>query len=80
MKARLMHMSKEMRKSLGLHLWSVWNVEKIVIYTSGRKYPREEKWVYCIHPKTNKRTRFLWYEVEVIKDPAQPPPTPSLTH
>jgi hypothetical protein len=65
MRARLVCMDKEIRKTLGLHLWSIFPVNKIVIYTHGRKYPSESKWVYCDRG-AGKETRFLWYEVELI--------------
>lgn len=60
-----MYMTPEMRKWLGLFLWEVFEVVEIHIYTTGRKYPRETKWIYCIR-KDGNPIRFLWYEVELI--------------
>ncbi len=66
MRARLMYMSKEMRKDLGLHLWQIFEVVKIQIEAGGYKYKREAKWIYC-RQRNGKNVRFLWYEVEIIK-------------
>lgn len=72
MKARLMHMSLEMRQSLSVHLWSVWDVEKIEIGCTRHKYERWTKWVYCVHPKTKRTIRFLWYEVDIYPEVIEP--------
>ena len=65
MRARLVHMDKNIRQSLGLHLWQVFEVKNIEIRQKGRKYPRETKWVNCLM-KRGKPVRFLWYEVELL--------------
>lgn len=68
MRARIIHMDKEVRKTLGIYLWQIFKVKEIRIEKSGYKYKRETKWVYCFYPKpTHKEIRFYWYEVEIIE-------------
>lgn len=65
MRCRLMYMTKEMRKTLGLYLWEIFEVKSITIETTRHKYARETKWVNC-YRNNGKNVRFLWYEVEII--------------
>lgn len=58
-------MDKNIRTSLGLYLWQVFEVKSIIIEQTGRKYPRETKWINCVL-KNGKHVRFLWYEVEIL--------------
>jgi hypothetical protein len=58
-------MDKNIRQSLGLYLWQIFEVKNIEIVQQGRKYPRETKWVNC-RMKNGKPVRFLWYEVELL--------------
>jgi len=74
MKIRPVYLSRELQLTLKIHKWSIWEVEKVQIEYTGVKYRRETKWVYCRHPKTGRRTRFLWYEVEEL--PNEPPARP----
>jgi hypothetical protein len=58
-------MDKNIRQSLGLYLWQIFEVKNIEIVQQGREYPRETKWVNCLM-KNGKPVRFLWYEVELL--------------
>jgi hypothetical protein len=64
MRARLINMKPELRKTLQVYLWQIFPVESITISTTGRKYPHETKWINC--KMKDKSIRFLWYEVELL--------------
>lgn len=66
MKCRLLYMSSELRRTLGIFLWQVFDVVKIQVYTIGRKYPSESKHIHCVNQKTGRKIMFYWYEVEII--------------
>jgi hypothetical protein len=69
MRFRLTHMKKETRKVLGIYLWQVFPVIEVRIETSGWKYPRETKWIYCkCDQSSTGHRRFLWYEGELINN------------
>jgi hypothetical protein len=66
MRARIVNMDKNIRQSLGLFLWQIFEVENIKIVQHGRKYPRETKWINCLRGNW-RPIRFLWYEVEILE-------------
>jgi hypothetical protein len=59
-------MDKNIRASLGLYLWQVFEVKSVTIGQIGRKYPRETKWINCLSGN-GRPIRFLWYEVEILE-------------
>jgi hypothetical protein len=63
MKARIKYIQPEILKVLHLDRRRLLEVIDIKIISSGYKYPRETKWIYCRHPVTGQPVRFYWYEL-----------------
>lgn len=67
MRFRITHVSKEVRQAIGVHLWQIFDVVEVKITQSGTKYPRQTKYVIC--KNGNKKTKFYWYEGELLPSP-----------